>query len=217
MHVTAVLSNDKHLAARSHRAARSCLWQHLYASGRGGLGSRPLTYWKFNLTLSAGTIHPEGLFIDPLISFRKPPGRCVAQWEYRVGSVQGSRLNVWFILQSRTESNTVKDSLLMSAEGSCRNILMFTETLSNINNSVLICVIVKRFVEKKSWISQLVLLLLMIVSGKDTMINWRFVLCAFKCLKSGLMTDETTAYMSKWKSKNRRFKPGAHRLTCVPS
>lgn len=59
----------------------------------------------------------------------------------------------------------------MSAEGSCRNILMFTETLSNINNSVLICVIVKRFVEKKSWISQLVLLLLMIVSGKDTMIN----------------------------------------------
>lgn len=59
----------------------------------------------------------------------------------------------------------------MSAEGSCRNILMFTETLSNINNSVLICVIVKHFVEKKSWISQLVLLLLMIVSGKDTMIN----------------------------------------------
>lgn len=48
---------------------------------------------------------------------------------------------------------------------------MFTETLSNINNSVLICVIVKLFVEKKSWISQLVLLLLMIVSGKDTMIN----------------------------------------------
>lgn len=48
---------------------------------------------------------------------------------------------------------------------------MLTETLSNINNSVLICVIVKRFVEKKSWISQLVLLLLMIVSGKDTMIN----------------------------------------------
>lgn len=61
----------------------------------------------------------------------------------------------------------------MSAEGSCRNILRLTETLllSNIINSVLICVIVKLLVEKKSWISQLVLFLLTVVYRKDTVIK----------------------------------------------